>query len=295
MIKLINKEFFQYDVEIIQHEGDGMCYAVINIMGDPSNVTVIDMYRKIPLVTLVIEASDRFHKQFFDMMKQYPAKHHIVESNVEQKWIDDVINLVNQVSIRRINSYSDSQEYQSYVERFSKDCQYDVNLLVANLDLAFTNLGCENNEKNMDNIYAVAAIPLLGIAQKIDRSPNYTLLNGSFVKTPPYRFRDRLYNKLIYVQVEVHTVFQFNEFITDTIELGTCRTHVISGPIILNDMIVDDISQVDIQYHTHDYQLALSGREEYFEKPKGNIFVITNRPYKDRFGGCNSRTVTVKL
>lgn len=200
MIQIMYPQFFTFHIESVYE--DGYYYNLINIMTEPQNFE-LPQYRKTPFMSIVIKNKSNWSKDF-DMKDNAPG---CLDNRNKMEAIVDLLRS----QYTNINCYScyKDPEYDTLTSKFDPSNKFHT--------MIFTN----NAKKSTNTNYVVIGIPCKGVVQQITKSPLYKLYNGSMIvmTNTPFKFRNELYNKLVYLLVDITSSFSFSEYIyTDSEE-----------------------------------------------------------------------------
>ena len=139
---------------------------------------------------------------------------------------------------------------------------------------------------NMDIV--VAAIPCNGILQPIMRSNNFKLYNGSLIvmKNRPFKWKGAYYDKLVYLLIDLTTIFSFYEYVfTDDeseCDYRKANLHTI-GLYEDLDVIANTSHQIiySPMYEKRTFLIPCGNREDrngFYEFPKKSMFFLSDIP-----------------
>lgn len=215
--------------------------ALLNIFTDPKNID-LPQYKKDPFASFIVPG---------------------LNSNSD----DEVINAVHDLELNQYSMYVDS-EYDDITQEYGSDNRYHT--LIFSPSKSITN-------KNI----ILAAIPCNGIVQPIPKSNNFKLYNASLIvmKNRPFKWNGEYYDKLIYLLIDLTTLFSFNEYVftdnTSEFDYRKIRRHEI-GLILYQSS-----NKHCTNYRYDEYALPCENRDdrkEFYEYSKKSMFYLSDIP-----------------
>lgn len=326
MIKLININLMRLEDQIYYNSVTNECYFVVNIMADPSKVTNVQTYKKQPLSTVCFKVSEKvMNKMLYIFSDDHDISDMSTISNQYCRKINLFSYLLMFLPFKAINQFSDVEEYQDLVSKFIQNDYYstyifkfdisdeDFDRVYAHMVAAEAEESEDMNEDdslyNYDQTIVIGAFPINGIMRPIQRSENYVIYNGCFIRTEAYCYddiynmpyfwasnRDRKegsqdtkvpeedsikmrylyyqYKMTAYAVINLYTTFSL--FTADRISLteGIITEHRLSG--YYDEDITHD--HVFPMYSQMSYGVPVTN-EKMFTSAPGNLFPINDRPY----------------
>lgn len=270
MIKIINPEFFGYNLDF---SGD---YISINLMVDPQDFE-LKSYKRSPFASIIIKSSELVQKIKL-LMQEGAVSYTTLLTLLNDKWVKS--------DFKQFNLYTDS-EYEEYTSKF-ENRRFHTMIYYSDLD--------DYHEKYDTPSIMIGAFPLQGIVTPITKSYHYRMYNGCLISCKPFRWKDKhdFFNKLIYILVDIRSVFSFQEFIrtvdNDSGIMIDYRWYATCGEKIhkLSPILPIDSPMETTQVTRIPYKLC----EDLFEKPMKNIFYLSDVP-KDIM--MKKETMSVKI
>jgi hypothetical protein len=308
----------------------GECYFVVNIMADPSKVTNVQTYKKQPLSTVCFKVSERVMNKLIYIFNGDES------SSINIPYIEQYCRKINLFSyllmflpFKAINQFSDAEEYRELVSKFIQNDYYstyifkfdisdeDFDRVYAHMVAAEAKESEDTNEDdslyNYDQTIVIGAFPINGIMRPIQRSENYVIYNGCFIRCESYYYDDiynmpYLYNSMnnrwsdssnnkvnnedfkeeeikmgylsyqykmvAYSVINLYTTFSL--FTVDRVSLtqGIITEHRLSG--YYDEDITHDCTFP--MYSQSSYVVPVTN-EKIFTNAPGNLFPINDRPY----------------
>lgn len=260
MIKILNPEFFRFQVETRLVENS--YYNLVNIFTDPRDFE-LPQYRKDPFASIVMEypydktIKNRNYEFAFD--PKYPEK--------------GILNELYDANFEQYSMYTDDQ-YEVLTQHFSPDNRYHT-------------LFFKNTENFTNKNIIIAAIPCNGIIQPISKSNNFKLYNASLIvmKNRPFQWTDqngieKVYDKLVYLLIDLTTVFNFHEYVftDDTSDMDIRR---ITEHRIGLEYNPKNIRLTDVEYTKMVNYIPCQNRDDrksFYEYPKKGMFYLSDIP-----------------
>ena len=331
MIKLININLMRLEDQFYYNPAnENECFFVVNVMVDPSKVTNVQTYKKQPLSTVCFKVSKRVMDKLNYIFNKEDDCIEVSKFTISSV-INDYCHKVNLFSyllmflpFKAINQFSDAEEYQELVSKFIHNDYYstyifkfdvsdeDFDRVYAHMIAAEAKGECEDEDDslyNYDQTIVIGAFPINGIMRPIQRSENYVIYNGCFIRTEAYYYddiynmpyicasvKDRVegsqvtkafeeesikmgylyyqYKMTAYAVINLYTTFSL--FTTDRVSLtqGIITEHRLSG--YYDEDITHD--HVFPMYSQMSYGVPVTN-EKMFTSAPGNLFPINDRPY----------------
>lgn len=326
MIKLININLMRLEDQWYFKSSDlNECYFTVNVMADPSKVTNVQTYKKQPLSTICFKTS----KKVLEKLVHIFNDDDIDKNNIINQYCHKVnifSYLLMFLPFKAINQFSDTEEYQTLVSKFNPTDYYSTYIFKFDISdddfdrvYAYTIAaeagvyqGGENEDDsiyNYDQTIVIGAFPITGIMRPIQRSENYVIYNGCFLRTETFYYDDiynvpyicatteerekgsietkifeeesvkmgylyQRYRMVAYAVINLFTTFSL--FTTDRISLtqGVITEHRLSG--FYDEDITHD--SVFPMYSQMTYHVPVTN-ESMFTNAPGNLFPINDRPY----------------
>ena len=257
MIQIINDRFFSFDIETSEN------LVSVNLMIDPQDFE-LKSYKKSPFASIIIE-NEELVKEIEDKRMKNLLSHEYILTTITEYF--------THYYYWQYNLYSDS-EYDMYTNKFDNR---RFHTMIYYFDRTMDVL---EESKAM----IIAAVPIKGIAAPITKSYHYKLYNGCLISCKPFKWNetDMFYNKIMYILVDIKSMFSFQEFIrTQDEKIG-----------IMNDYIWYNTSSNNPYCNMTTTTLQYEGKEDLFEKPMKNIFYLSDVP-KDIM--TKRETISVKM
>ena len=250
MITIINPEFFRIQAEDPIYETKN-CKSLVSIFTDPKDID-LPQYRKEPFASFTLNARDCNSKS--------------TES--------EIMHAMHKAHVVKYSMYTD-KEYEDTTKMYDQSNQYHTLIFDQVDDLT-----------NMDIV--VAAIPCNGILQPIMRSNNFKLYNGSLIvmKNRPFKWKGAYYDKLVYLLIDLTTIFSFYEYVfTDDeseYDYRKANLHTI-GLYEDLDVIANTSHQIiySPMYEKRTFLIPCGNREDrngFYEFPKKSMFFLSDIP-----------------
>jgi len=267
MINFHNNRFFGFDVAC----SDDL--VSINIMVDPQEFE-LKSYKRTPFVSVIIK-----NEKLASEIKLYGI--------TRQRVLDELLHTYFPTYyFRQYNLYTDA-EYDKYTSKFENRRFHTI--------IYYFDDTRNDWETLRSKSILIAAIPIRGMVSPIPKSIHYKIYNGCFISCKPFKFDDYvyscmspqdysdIYNKLVYVLVEVKSVFSIQEFI-----------HNPDSPDGLMNYFwwTNSVTNYPDKQGTRTIYLPYSDNEELFKKPEKNIFYLSDVP-KDIM--IKKETMSVKI
>ena len=240
MMTLVNTDFFGFDVAVAED------LVSINILVDPQDFD-LKSYKKTPFVSIIIES-----KTIANEFKLYGLTRDRIISIVDQYFKNHYFH--------QYNLYTNN-EYEIYTSKF-------VNRKFHTMVYFFETNQLQYIEKYTRSV-VIAAIPLKGMITPIPKSIHYKMYNGCLISCKPFKGEDGdFYSKLLYVLVDIRSIFSFQEFIKlDTDKYGLMTDYQFYTSL--------NSAAVCVRYNA---QIAYEYAKDLFEKPQKNIFHLSDVP-----------------
>lgn len=253
MIKIENPELFGFETYV----SNGL--VLVNVFIDPE-VVELKNYRRTPFSSIIIKSDTLIEK-----LREIEQIDNTFVKKKKRMLVDELLPIIESSSLITYNLYTDN-EYDTYKNIFE-----DVNLHTV---LLFVN--SEYRVSDTDKSILIFGYPVDGIITPIVKSPNYLLLNGSFISTKPFTMgtnTDGLYyDKLIYCLVDIKTSFEYSEYnqVSESHGVGYDRRFIV-GCL--------DMNESPTIYQKNDERIIpIAGREYLFKKPDKNMFCLSDVP-----------------
>lgn len=244
-----NMEFFGFDIDVVED------YISINIMVNPEGFE-LNSYRKTPFASLVIK-NHMLVDEFTSLKNQgVDFTHH--------EWVKNKIKLYfSQNTFYCYNMFSDSTQYDKLTDKFKNRL---FHTMIYYKDL----LSDDIMDEDRHSVVLMAAFPVKGIISPISKSRYYQLYNGCLIHCKPFKYMDDGYTKILYILVNIRTLFSFQEFIPGNT----------FGKMVNTVYTVDDLTESCTVLSTdrQETSLTMRGHEEFFSKPCKNIFHLSDVP-----------------
>lgn len=129
----------------------------------------------------------------------------------------EFFNIIKSWDFERCSVYDPNNTYDQYVDLFTsgitngKVTRHPISSLLytTNID----NTMYDKKAADINQLVAILAIPLKGILAPIKKSSDYKLYNASFIPCKTFKWNDDVYNKLVYLMVDISTYFSFQEYV----------------------------------------------------------------------------------
>ena len=259
MIFINNKDFFGYDIEV-----SGSLVS-INLMVEPQDFD-LKSYRKTPFASIIID-----NEKLAVEIERYDKKD-------RRKAINGTLELYcGAIAFNQYSLYTD-EEYELYTSRF-KDRRFHTLIYFFDSNVTYSEKAARYNKTIL-----IGAYPLQGMISPIPKSVHYKLYNGCLISCKPFKWhsinkyieptdegKDTIYNKLVYLLVEIKSVFRFDEFIrTSNDEIGVMKNYTWYRSMdYREDSRYPKTNIIDIPYNE---------AEDLFSKMDKNLFQLSDVP-----------------
>ena len=268
MIKIENTALFGFDFATVNGR-----YSLINITVDPE-VVELKNYRRTPFASIIIDSED------VALQLKKISKPDGTNDNplvIKRQVVDLIIPVLENSALATYNSYID-------------DKYDDLRNLFPDMNFHTVILYVKGNApvNDYDKSILIGGYPIRGFVSPINKSPDYSLLNGAFISTKLFSMKNIVleiepwmkgvytdddflyYDKIVYILSDIKTKFEFHEYLQISETLGYVNDYIYT-PELCDDTL-------EIVRRNSERKIPVNGREYLFQKPDKNMFQLSDIP-----------------
>ena len=268
MIKIENTALFGFDFATVNGR-----YSLINITVDPE-VVELKNYRRTPFASIIIDSKD------VALQLKKISKPDGTNDNplvIKRQVIDLIIPVLENSALATYNSYID-------------DKYDDLRILFPDMNFHTVILYVKGNApvNDYDKSILIGGYPIRGFVSPINKSPDYSLLNGAFISTKLFSMKNIVleiepwmkgvytdddflyYDKIVYILSDIKTKFEFHEYLQISETMGYVNDYIYT-PELCDDTL-------EIVRRNSERKIPVNGREYLFQKPDKNMFQLSDIP-----------------
>ena len=268
MIKIENTALFGFDFATVNGR-----YSLINITVDPE-VVELKNYRRTPFASIIIDSED-VALQLKKISKPDGTNNNPLV--IKRQVVDLIIPVLENSALATYNSYIDAK-YD------------DLRNLFPDMNFHTVILYVKGNApvNDYDKSILIGGYPIRGFVSPINKSPDYSLLNGAFISTKLFSMKNIVleiepwmkgvytdddflyYDKIVYILSDIKTKFEFHEYLQISETLGYVNDYIYT-PELCDDTL-------EIVRRNSERKIPVNGREYLFQKPDKNMFQLSDIP-----------------
>ena len=268
MIKIENTALFGFDFATVNGR-----YSLINITDDPE-VVELKNYRRTPFASIIIDSED-VALQLKKISKPDGTNNNPLV--IKRQVVDLIIPVLENSALATYNSYID-------------DKYDDLRNLFPDMNFHTVILYVKGNApvNDYDKSILIGGYPIRGFVSPINKSPDYSLLNGAFISTKLFSMKNIVleiepwmkgvytdddflyYDKIVYILSDIKTKFEFHEYLQISETMGYVNDYIYT-PELCDDTL-------EIVRRNAERKIPVNGREYLFQKPDKNMFQLSDIP-----------------